>query len=204
MSSIIAAIIGAIGSILSVFAGVWMKDRKTRRVSTQRELILEVMGATPVLNDLMADTGAARCLLLWAANGGDDILKALRDGKPVHSSIANEVRTVDNVSLYDVWQNRLLDNSYREMLTEVVADGSTRRLTAEMPDGCSLRAIFESNDIFGVQVESVYQADGRATVVYLGIHYGKEVNFDAAHRIAATEHAVNTLRTRFEHVWKTL
>lgn len=181
-----------------------MKDRKAKRTSTQRELILEVMGATPVLNDLLSDVGAARCVLLWATNGGDDILKALREGKPVHSSIALEVRTVDNIALYNVWQNRLLDNSYREMLTDVVADGSTRRLTGEMPEGCSLRVIFESNDIYGVQVESVYQGERRATVVYLGIHYRDEINFDAAHRIAATEHAVNALRTRFSHVWRTL
>lgn len=207
MSSIIAAVIGALGSVFSVLVGVWMKDRKNRRTSSQRELILETLDVTPVLNELLFESGAARCLLLRAVNGGDDISKAIREGKPIHGSIILEVHDAENPPLTRMWQNRLLDDPYKEMLLEAVQNGRARRVTHSMPEGSSLRAILASHDIVKVNVLNVFDgsnADGGSSCIYLGIHYKDDLDLDAEHRLAATQHAASVLQTRFRHVWKTL
>lgn len=210
MTAIISATIGALGAIIAAFVGAAMMDRRDKSSASKREIISEGFKVTSVLNELLVETGAARCLILRASNGGDVLLKAIREGKPITSSVELEVHSPDAPSIREKWQNRSVDPDYKEILSVVLQEGSAINLTAQMENSSMLRALYESNDVVCGELHDIHSTSRTISgtrsnvLIYLALHYGKPIDGNAAHRRAAIDQALNTLRTRYKYIWKNL
>ena len=124
-TDIFSTLIGIVGALV----GIWLKyhfdRRKAMKVAQEgdpldkhHEYLIKAGEINILLNELLANLGAARILVLRANNGGG----IPKTSSPLYSSVLYEAIKQGEEAVHQSWQNLAVDSEYKRMLQEMLAD----------------------------------------------------------------------------------
>lgn len=162
-----------IGGMLKTLLDYYIAYNKTKIKGDFQKQIDLINQTYSILNDILVQHNASRVVLLKTTNGGG----VPKLGCLLYSSIIYEVYQNHQKAIKQKWQSIKVDESYVEMLFEVLKKGYSLVSTGGIKKGL-LRTLYEKE---GIDQSLVYYIkENKTDFIYLSINFDNksEINKD--------------------------